>query len=175
MLFCSWIFSKFQPFVVRIPPSAIMRGPTMSRKATAQALKREHGLKAILRAVRWGRLLQFLRVQQVAHPTTWGVGLPGGLNRCRRDDRGCLVGGGCWWAQPTLPLVDTDGRITSRLSLLGGSCLVSFVLRVCESVAFDEVHDEIGYGFQRHEKQHCQAHGQGAIAPVKQPPSGDDC
>ena len=44
------------------------------------------------------------------------------------------------------------------------------MLRVCESVAFDEVHDEIGYGFQRHEKQHCQAHGQGAIAPVKQPP-----
>ena len=62
-----------------------------------------------------------------------------------------------------------------RLRLLGGRWFIVFAWNVCESVAFDEVHDEIGCGFQGHEKQHCQAHGQAAIATMGQQSSGHDC
>ena len=63
----------------------------------------------------------------------------------------------------------------SRVRLLKEICFVLVAWQVCESAAFDEVHYEIGYGFERHEEQHYQAGGQGAMATVKQGPSGHDC
>ena len=58
---------------------------------------------------------------------------------------------------------------------MGGSWFVVFAWKVCESAAFDEVHYEIGCGFERHENQHCHTHSRIAIATLKQHPSGHDC